>query len=105
MRGGTASEVQVAPDGKSALTKAASFHPDLLVCDVGLPGGMDGNTIAVAIRSDPVSYGKPYLIALSGYGQPADKARAMAAGFDRHVTKAEHPRVLLGLIAQLPRVS
>lgn len=96
-------QVQVAPDGKSALAKALSSHPDLLLCDIGLPGGMDGHGIATAIRNDPVSYGKPYLIALSGYGQPADKARALAAGFDRHVTKAEHPRVLLGLINDLPR--
>jgi two-component system CheB/CheR fusion protein len=98
-------DVQVAPDGKSALAKAMNFHPDIVVCDIGLPGGMDGHSIATAIRSDPVSYGKPYLIALSGYGQPADKARALAAGFDRHVTKAEHPRVLLGLIAEMPRAT
>ncbi|HZH81135.1 MAG TPA: ATP-binding protein, partial [Gemmatimonadales bacterium] len=98
-------EVQVAPDGKGALARALSFHPDLLLCDIGLPGLMDGHAIATTIRSDPVSYGKPYLIALSGYGQPADKARALAAGFDRHVTKAEHPRVLLGLIADMTRAS
>jgi len=98
-------DVQVAPDGKSALARALSFHPDLLLCDIGLPGSMDGHSIATTIRSDPVSYGKPYLIALSGYGQRADKARALAAGFDRHVTKAEHPRVLLGLIADMPRAS
>ena len=98
-------EVQVAPDGKSALAKALSFHPDLLLCDIGLPGGMDGHAIATTIRSDTTSYGKPYLVALSGYGQPADKARALAAGFDRHVTKAEHPRVLLGLIADIARAS
>lgn len=98
-------EVQVAPDGKSALAKAVTFHPELLLCDIGLPGGMDGHAIATTIRSDSVSYGKPYLIALSGYGQPADKARALAAGFDWHVTKAEHPRVLLGLIAEMTRTS
>jgi two-component system CheB/CheR fusion protein len=98
-------DVQVAPDGKSALARAVTFHPDLLLCDIGLPGSMDGHAIATTIRSDPVSYGTPYLIALSGYGQPADKARALAAGFDRHVTKAEHPRVLLGLIADMPRAS
>jgi two-component system CheB/CheR fusion protein len=62
---------------------------------------MDGHAVAAAIRHDP-AYGTPYLIALSGYGQPEDKARARAAGFDQHVTKAEHPRTLLGLIADLP---
>ena len=98
-------DVQVAPDGKSALARAMTFHPDIVVCDIGLPGGMDGHAIATAVRRDPASYGTPQLIALSGYGQPADKARALAAGFDRHVTKAEHPRVLLGLIADMARAS
>jgi len=94
-------EVDVAADGEQALTKAMSFHPDIVVCDIGLPGQMDGNAVATAIRRDP-KYGSPYLIALSGFGQPADKARALAAGFDRHVTKAEHPRTLLSLLTDVP---
>ncbi|HVH67501.1 MAG TPA: response regulator [Gemmatimonadales bacterium] len=98
-------EVQVAPDGKSALARAPTFHPDVVLCDIGLPGDIDGHAVATAIRSDAVTYGTPHLVALSGYGQPADKARALAAGFDRHVTKAEHPRVLLGLIAELLRIT
>jgi len=94
-------EIQVAADGERALTMAMSFRPDIVLCDIGLPGKLDGNAVAAAIRRDP-TYGAPYLIALSGYGQPSDKARALAAGFDRHVTKAEHPRVLLGIIADVP---
>jgi len=94
-------EVQVAADGERALTQAMAFRPDIVLCDVGLPGKLDGNAVAAAIRRDP-SYGAPHLIALSGYGQPADKARALAAGFDRHVTKAEHPRMLLSIIADVP---
>jgi len=93
-------EVDVAADGEQALTKAISFHPDIVVCDIGLPGQMDGNAVATAIRRDQ-KYGSPYLIALSGFGQPADKARALAAGFDRHVTKAEHPRTLLSLLTDV----
>ena len=62
---------------------------------------LDGNAVAAAIRRDS-TYGAPYLIALSGFGQPSDKARALGAGFDRHVTKAEHPRMLLGIIADVP---
>jgi two-component system CheB/CheR fusion protein len=93
--------VEVAPDGPTALAKVLSFRPDVVVCDVGLPRGMDGHAVAAAIRGD-AAYGNPQLIALSGYGQPADKARARAAGFDQHVTKAEHPRTLLDLIADPP---
>src|SRR5437667_312179 len=94
-------EIEVVADGEGALAKAMSFRPDIVLCDIGLPGKLDGNAVAAAIRSDP-TYGAPYLIALSGYGQPSDKARAQAAGFDRHVTKTEHPRVLLGMIADVP---
>ena len=94
-------EIQVAPDGERALTMALTFRPDIVLCDVGLPGKLDGNAVAAAIRRDP-TYGAPYLIALSGFGQPSDKARALGAGFDRHVTKAEHPRMLLGIIADVP---
>jgi two-component system, sensor histidine kinase len=94
-------EIQVVADGEGALAKATSFRPDIVVCDIGLPGELDGNAVAAAIRRD-AKYGAPHLIALSGYGQPTDKARALAAGFDHHVTKAEHPRVLMGLIADVP---
>jgi len=94
-------EIEVAADGERALTMALSFRPDIVLCDVGLPGKLDGNAVAAAIQRDS-KYGAPHLIALSGYGQPSDRARALAAGFDHHVTKGEHPRVLLGLIADVP---
>ena len=94
-------DIEVAADGDRALTMAMTFRPDIVVCDIGLPGKLDGNAVAAAIRRDP-TYGAPHLIALSGYGQPSDRARALAAGFDHHVTKGEHPRVLLGLIADVP---
>jgi two-component system CheB/CheR fusion protein len=93
-------EIQVVADGEGALAKAKSFRPDIVLCDIGLPGKLDGNAVAAAIRRD-ATYGAPHLIALSGYGQPTDKARALAAGFHHHVTKAEHPRVLMGLIADV----
>ncbi|PYO73611.1 MAG: hypothetical protein DMD64_06525 [Gemmatimonadetes bacterium] len=79
-------DIEVAADGDRALTMAMTFRPDIVVCDIGLPGKLDGNAVAAAIRRDP-TYGAPHLIALSGYGQPSDRARALAAGFDHHVTK------------------
>ena len=92
-------EVEVAADGERALAKAMSYRPEIVVCDIGLTGKMDGNAVATAIRGD-TAYGSPYLIALSGFGQPADKARALAAGFDRHITKAEHAGMIVGAIAE-----
>jgi CheY-like chemotaxis protein len=94
-------EIQVVADGEGALATTTSFRPDIVLCDIGLPGKLDGNGVAAAIRRD-AKYGAPHLIALSGYGEASDKARALAAGFDHHVTKSEHPRVLMGLIADAP---
>ncbi len=93
-------EVEVAADGERALARAMSYRPEIVVCDIGLTGKMDGNAVATAIRGD-ASYGSPYLIALSGFGQPADKALALAAGFDRHITKAEHARMIVSAIAEV----
>jgi len=77
--------VQVAHDGTEGIEKARSFQPDLILCDIGLPG-VDGYQVARAIRADG-ALRSVRLIALSGYGQPADVERSREAGFDLHVTK------------------
>jgi CheY-like chemotaxis protein len=94
--------VEVAPDGKTGLAKARTLRPEVILCDIGLPIGMDGYAVAAAIRRDPDAYGSPYLVAVTGYGQPGDKARALEAGFDQHLTKGERPRALTTLLANLP---
>jgi two-component system CheB/CheR fusion protein len=93
-------QVEVSYDAVSGLQKAREFGPDVIVCDIGLPG-MSGYEAAQAIRTDP-GYGSPWLIALSGYALPEDVRHALQAGFDRHVAKplsVEHLEVLL---AELP---
>jgi len=68
------------------------------VLDLGLPG-MDGYEVARRLRA---SRGKDVgLIALSGYGQPEDRRRALAAGFDTHVVKPVDPAHLSAVIAAL----
>jgi two-component system, chemotaxis family, CheB/CheR fusion protein len=94
-------EVVVVSDGKAALEAMQNSHPDVVLCDIGLPGGMDGHAVATAIRADG-KYGAPHLVAVTGYGMPADRARALAAGFDRFFVKGGDPRALLDLIDQLP---
>ena len=79
-------EVDVAYDGRSALTRAIAAPPDLILCDVGLPGGMDGYAVARALRTEP-RLRLARLIAVSGYSQPKDHADAKQAGFDRLVSK------------------
>ena len=76
--------VEVAENGIEGLKKAKEFDADVAILDLGLPG-MDGYDLAKAIRA--LDKRQPYLIALSGYGQAADKARAEDAGFNIHLTK------------------
>ena len=79
-------EVDVAYDGRSALTRAIAEPPDLILCDVGLPGGMDGYAVARALRTESrLRFTR--LFAVSGYSQPKDHADAKQAGFDRLVSK------------------
>jgi CheY-like chemotaxis protein len=80
------------------LEAAQRVWPDVVLCDLGLPGGMDGHDVARALRAAPRC---PVLIALSGYGQDEDKRRALEAGFVRHLTKPVEPQTILGLMAGL----
>jgi signal transduction histidine kinase/CheY-like chemotaxis protein len=78
--------VEVAFDGPSALALADTFHPSTVLLDIGLPV-MDGYEVARQLRnmreaSDPVR-----LLAVTGYGQEADRQRALDAGFEHHLVK------------------
>jgi len=64
---------------------ARQFRPEVVLCDIGLPG-MNGYGVARALRADEVLKGI-FLVALSGYALPEDVARSQAAGFDRHLAK------------------
>ncbi len=92
--------VDVAFTGGAALESARRLPPDLVLCDIGLPGGMDGYAVARALRADPPR-APLHLIALSGYGQEEDQRRARQAGFDRHLTKPVDPGVLTQLLGAL----
>jgi signal transduction histidine kinase/ActR/RegA family two-component response regulator len=78
--------VALAGDGTAGLAAARRMRPDLVICDIGLPGDLDGYDVARAIRSDPILRDTP-LIALTGYAGPEDRARAREAGFDLHLGK------------------
>ncbi len=77
--------VEVAHDGGEGLAKARQFRPEVVFCDIGLPG-MDGYGVARAFRNDD-ALKRAFLVALSGYALPEDLKRAWEAGFDRHVAK------------------
>jgi len=77
--------VRIAPDGPSALALLAESTPAIALLDIGLPG-MDGYELAARIRDDR-ALSRLRLIALTGYGQPSDRQRTAAAGFDAHLVK------------------
>lgn len=77
--------VETATDGPGGLTVASTFDPEVVLCDIGLPG-MDGYAVAQALRRGPKGEGL-YLVALTGYAQPDDVARAHGAGFNAHLAK------------------
>lgn len=76
---------RVARDGKSGLKLARELHPEVVLCDIGLPD-IDGYEVAREIRGDP-TLRATRLVALSGYAQPEDRQRSREAGFDAHVAK------------------
>lgn len=76
-------EVETAPDGRAGLELIARIQPDLAFLDIGLPE-MDGYEVAKNLRADGHA---TYLVALTGYGRPEDRARALDAGFDDYIVK------------------
>ncbi len=81
----TGHAVSLAYDGPTALRAAIDERPDVLLLDIGLPG-LDGFEVAQRIRQQPALEGL-VLVALTGYGQEADRQRALDAGFDHHLVK------------------
>ena len=77
--------VQLAHDGFSGIEKARATEPDAVLLDIGLPD-MDGYAVARHLRREH-SRNSLVLIALTGYGQEEDKAKALQAGFNYHLTK------------------
>ena len=70
-------QVQQAENGAAALDAVRTFHPEIVLCDIGLPD-MDGYAVARAMRSDP-ALNDVRLVALTGYGQAEDRDRAFKA--------------------------
>ena len=90
---------RVAHDGPEALKLAAEFDHDLALLDIGLPV-MDGYELARRLHDDPGLRRVP-LVAVTGYGQPADRQRSEAAGFDAHLVKPVDIERVGSLIRQL----
>ena len=81
----TGHEVQIAYDGPSGLEAALAMRPDVVLLDIGLPG-FDGYEVAQRIRQQ-ATLKNTVLVAVTGYGQDADRQRSQEAGFDHHLVK------------------
>jgi signal transduction histidine kinase/ActR/RegA family two-component response regulator len=90
-------EVETAPSGGEGVDRARRFHPEIVLCDLGLPG-MNGFEVASALRHDPQT-AAARLIALTGYGGDEDRRRSREAGFDLHLTKPVDPAMLRRLLS------
>ena len=92
--------VAVAHDGQTGLDQARLFQPEIILCDIGLPGELSGFDVARTLRATP-GLKAIHLIALSGFGTLEDKEKAAQAGFDSHLTKPVDPAILGPMIAGL----
>jgi len=93
-------EVRVAYDGATALTLGEQFRPRVAILDIGMPG-TNGYDVARALRT---RHGEDVtLVALTGWGQDADRRRAAEAGFDHHLVKPVEPQTLNALLADVAK--
>jgi CheY-like chemotaxis protein len=92
-------ETMVAYDGPAALEAVHGFLPEVVILDIGLPV-MDGYELASRLRQREGGSAMK-LIAITGYGQAADRERSRAAGFDAHLVKPVDLDVLADLLQEL----
>lgn len=82
---GLGNEVSIARTGPEGVEQVKLQRPEVVLCDIGLPG-MDGNEVCRRVRELDLDY-RPTMIALTGWGQDADRKRTAEAGFDLHLVK------------------
>jgi CheY-like chemotaxis protein len=82
--------------GPEGVRLAREWHPDFILCDIGLPG-LNGFEVADLLHHDP-STADIHLIAVSGYGSAQDHEHAAAVGFEHFYTKPADPDALLEVL-------
>lgn len=95
-------DARTAADGAKGVALAAEFKPEVVFCDLGLPG-MNGYEVARQLRDLP--FGRDMVLAaLTGYGQPGDRERTAQAGFDAHLVKPVDPAVIENFVEDGPAI-
>ena len=94
-------KVRTAASAVEALREMDSFAPDILVCDVGMPG-TDGFALMQRIRAlPPERGGRVRAAAVTAYARGEDRRRALAVGFNLHLSKPVDPTELIVSVARL----
>ena len=89
-------DVRTARDGSEGLACGATFEPDVMLVDIGMPK-LNGYELAKRVRDEP--WGEHVmLIAITGWGQREDRQRALTAGFELHMTKPVDPAAICALL-------
>ncbi|NML17716.1 response regulator [Azohydromonas caseinilytica] len=94
-------EAHTAYDGPEGVEAAARLQPEVVLLDLGLPG-LDGCEVCRRIRQEPWA-SDALFIAVTGWGQAADKRRSQEAGFDGHLVKPVDPQALQQMIEGFKR--
>jgi CheY-like chemotaxis protein len=92
-------QVAVAASAAEALVVIERFRPDVIVCDIGMPGE-DGYDLIHQVRANPATKGIP-AAALTAFARPEDRRRSLLAGFQTHVAKPVDPAELTAVVASL----
>ena len=91
-------EVAVAYSGHDGVQAAEQYQPEVVLCDIGLPG-LDGYGVARKLRDNPTT-AQARLIAVTAYGRDEDRRRSHEAGFELHLVKPVEPAALGKLLAE-----
>lgn len=93
-------DARTAADGSAGIQLARQFRPEVVFCDLSLPG-MSGYEVAKELRALP--FGREiFIAALTGYGQADDREKTQKAGFDAHLLKPVDPAVVESLLEKAP---
>jgi signal transduction histidine kinase len=92
--------VFVARSGQEGVAEVARLEPDVVLCDLGMPG-MDGFEVCRRIRATELAT-QPFLVALTGWGRDEDRKKTREAGFDQHIVKPAAPEDLERILAFAP---
>ena len=92
-------EVEVVHDGPSALARMETFHPFVVLLDLGMPG-MDGFEVAQRIRHQ-ARFQDVVLVAQTGWGTEEIRRRSHGVGFAHHLVKPVEFESLIALLSQL----